>query len=170
MHPRPRQARPTTTTLIAALGVSCVIALAVAPAGGAAARSVRVLGLTSSTTRFTPIGFRADGSTPPPVGSRYVVQLSLFNRVSGFGKPAGARVGSVELDCTFTTGRRNLCTGVAHLPDGFFTFTGANRSNGAPVEAYAVTGGVAAYAGRRGQIRAVNSRDGNKAAVTVTLS
>ena len=99
----------------------------------------------------------------------YIVQIALFNQAAQFGKAAGAQVGSGELDCTFTTSTRSLCNGVAHLPDGYLTFTGANPSNGATIERYAVTGGISAYANLRGQIKATNSQNGNRANVTINL-
>jgi hypothetical protein len=157
-------------TAIAITIMACAIAI---PAGAGAATStanpVRVLKFVSRTTRFTPIGFPASQNTPPPIGARYIIQLALFNQTAQFGRPAGARVGSVELDCTIATSRRSLCGGAAHLPDGYLSITGANPSNSAPTEMYAITGGVAAYADQHGQIKALNSRNGNRSSVTVTL-
>jgi len=172
MTNKTRQTPTKRGVAIAIVALACAVAVSVAAAGASAAagsKPTRVLRLVSRTTQFTPIGFPANQNTPPPVGSRYIVQIALFNQAAQFGRPAGARIGSVEIDCTFTTGQRNLCTGVAHVPDGFITFTGANPSSGAPVEWYAVTGGVSAYANLHGQIKATNSQNGNRANVVVTL-
>jgi hypothetical protein len=168
------EARKTRTILAVATAVlTCAVAVPVATSSTAASTSgpkpARVLKLVSRTIRFMPIGFPADPNQAPPIGARYIVQLALFNRTAQFGKRAGARVGSVELDCTFATTEKNLCTGVAHVPDGFFTFTGVNPSNGAPTEWYAVTGGVSAYANLQGQIKATGSQNGNRSSLVVTL-
>ena len=95
----------------------------------------------------------------------------LFNQASQFGKPAGTRVGTVEIHCVIASSLRNLCNGVAHLPNGFVTFAGSNLNNGGPTEWYAVTGGVSGYANSRGQIKAtdVGGSNANKTNVTVTL-
>jgi len=168
-----RQTRINRGTALAVVALVCAVAITVAVAASAAATNApaptRALRFVSKTTRFTPIGFPADQKTPPPIGSRYIVQIALFNQAAQFGKAAGAQVGSGELDCTFTTSTRSLCNGVAHLPDGYLTFTGANPSNGATIERYAVTGGISAYANLRGQIKATNSQNGNRANVTINL-
>jgi hypothetical protein len=174
MNTEARKKRIKQTVAIATVALACAAALPVAVAGTATSRGsakpARLLELVARTTQFTPIGFQADQDTPPAIGSRYILQAALFNGSAQFGKPAGAHVGSVELDCTFTTAHRNLCTGVAHVPDGLFTLVGANPSNGASVEWYAVTGGVSAYAAAHGQVKATNSQSGNRSRILVTLS
>ena len=151
----------------------CTILPLIVAAGafGSTSKPARVLKLVSRGNEFTMVGFPADKSQPPPVGAGYLLQTALFNRTAQFGKPTGARVGSVELQCVLASSLRTLCTGVAHLPDGFITLTGANLTEGGPTEWYAATGGVSAYANRHGQIKAtdVGGQNANKTIVTITL-
>jgi len=97
--------------------------------------------------------------------------VQLRNVGSQFGKPSGAIVGRALLDCAvLAVNPPNidaLCNGVAHVPDGFITFSGNGLSN-TKVAYYDVTGGVGAYANDRGQIKVVSLANGGSVA-TVTL-
>ncbi|MEP7224520.1 MAG: hypothetical protein ABI783_06155 [Actinomycetota bacterium] len=140
--------------------------------GAGTAAPKRVLMLTSTTTYYTPtpLGFNANENAPAPIGSGYIADIALFNQRSQFGKPSGARIGSAELQCAVASRLRDLCTGVAHLPNGFSTFSNAPRHNANPVTWYAVTGGVAGYATARGQIKVTSVADSSnsKSYVVVT--
>ncbi len=152
------------------LGLSLIVGALQAGAAG----STQVLRFADSTSSFTGVGF--DASNPnavPPVGASFVITIHLKNAVAQFGKPAGAVVGRVLLDCEVLslnspTGD-GICSGIAHVPDGFFTFGGNGGFTNARVNYYAITGGVGPYANDRGQIRVVNSQNGGSSA-TVTLS
>jgi hypothetical protein len=95
----------------------------------------------------------------------------LYNQASQYGKPAGAFVGTVEFECTVASASRSLCDGVAHAPDGFLAFAGANLLNGGATSWYGVTGGVGAYARDRGEIQVTNigGPNSNRATEVVTL-
>jgi hypothetical protein len=160
---------------------------------GALTASVVVLGLMIGVTQagaqgsptvlkfhnppgaVTGVGFDANNPhATPPVGSSIVIRVKLDNIGSQFGKPSGAIVGRVLLDCTilvvnFPQGLDGLCTGIAHVPNGFFTFAGSGNFSNAKVNYYDITGGVGPYANDRGQIRVANNADGSSDA-TVTLS
>ena len=115
-----------------------------------------------------------DQNAIPPVGSQLVVSVKLENIGSQFGKPSGTIVGRALLDCTVIVvnlpqGIDSLCSGIAHVPNGFFTFGGNGGFSNAKVVYYDVTGGVGPYANDRGQIRVVNNANGSSVA-TVTLS
>jgi hypothetical protein len=136
--------------------------------------STTVLKFADSATQFEGIGF--DASNPnaiPPVGASEVVLIHLRNAAEQFGKPAGAIVGRVLLDCTVLvvnpSGLDGLCNGIAHVPNGFFTFGGNGGLSNAHVNYFDITGGVGPYANDRGEIKVVNSPNGGSAA-TVTLS
>ena len=116
-------------------------------AGGALASTgpSRVLKLVSTTSQFTPIWFSPNSNTPPPVRASYIIGFTLFNPAPQFGKPAGASVGGIELQCVVASSLRDMCNGVAHLPNGFLTFSNPQPQNGGAVSWYAITGGVAGY-------------------------
>ena len=102
-----------------------------------------------------------------------VIVLRLRNMGSQFGKPSGAIVGRVLLDCTVLVenlpqGIDSICTGIAHVPNGFFTFGGNGGFSNARVAYYDITGGVGPYANDRGQIKVVSNTNGSSEA-TVTL-
>jgi len=107
------------------------------------------------------VGFNAnDPNAIPAVGDQYVITLALYNAVPQFGKPTGARIGRVLLDCTFlsvnTPNGDGNCAGIIHVPDGYITFGGSGSafSSVKPKHGYwAITGGVGPYANDRGQLR-----------------
>jgi hypothetical protein len=53
------------------------------------------------------------------------------------------------------------CFGIAHVPDGFFTFEGNGALGKHRIAYYAITGGVGAYADTGGQIKVVGHQDGS---------
>lgn len=155
--------------LFAAVGLGVV---GVAQAG--AATPSKVLKFHDTPAVGTALGFDPSSSAPPAVGSRQIIALRLENSGSQFGKPSGTKVGRVLIDCTVMAvdAQRGLvdgnCLGIAHVPDGYFTFEGPGGLSGARVAYWAVTGGVGPYADVRGQIKVVNHADGSSDA-TVTL-
>ena len=98
----------------------------------------------------------------------------MENIGSQFGKPSGAKVGHVLLQCTVLLVDvpqqtiDGICSGIAHVPDGFFTFGGNGGFTNGHVSYYDITGGVGPYANDRGQIKVVNAANGSSNA-TVTL-
>lgn len=154
---------------LAAVLTTAALAAGVAQAG--AQGPTRVLKFSNPPGTFTGIGFPTSGNAVPPVGSRAIISVRLRNVGSQFGKPSGTIVGRALLDCTvLAVSPPNidaLCNGVAHVPDGFLTFSGNGLGN-SRVTYYDVTGGVGAYANDRGQIKVVNLANGGSVA-TVTL-
>jgi hypothetical protein len=148
-----------------------VAALAVGAVQAGAQGSTRVLKFSNPPGTFTGIGFPANGNAAPPVGARAILTVRLHNIGSQFGKPGGAIVGRALLDCVVLAANPPnidaLCSGVAHVPDGFITFSG-NALGNAKVTYYGITGGVGAYANDRGQIKVVSTANGGSIA-TVTL-
>jgi len=151
-----------------------VLMIGVVQAG--AAGSTKVLMFYNPPGTTSGVGF--DASNPnaiPPVGSSVIIRVRLQNVGSQFGKPAGATVGRVLLDCTVLvvdTSAQTLdgiCSGIAHVPDGYLTFVGNGGFGSARVNYYAITGGVGPYANDRGEIKVVNNKNGSSVA-TVTLS
>jgi hypothetical protein len=147
------------------------VALAVGVVQAGAQGSTRVLKFSNPPGTFTGIGFPTNSNAAPPVGARAILTVRLHNIGSQFGKPGGAIVGRALLDCVvLAVNPPNidaLCSGVAHVPDGFITFSGNGLGN-ARVTYYDVTGGVGAYANDRGQIKVVSTANGGSVA-TVTL-
>ena len=141
------------TTLV--LGIALMIGVVQASAAG----STKVLKFRSANQTYAGVGFNVnDQNAVPPVGSQFIVHIILENGAPQFGKPTGARVGRVLLDCTFLTpagfnGGDGICSGIAHVPDGYITFDGSGGFGNASVNYYAITGGVGPYANDRGQIR-----------------
>jgi hypothetical protein len=150
--------------------------LSVAGAGQAgAAGGTTVLKFHNTTSDFTGIGFNAnDPNAVPPVGASFVITIKLKNIGTQFGKPSGTTVGRVLLDCNVLavnspTNLDGICDGIAHVPNGFFTFEGTGGLSNAKITRFAITGGVGPYASSRGQIKVVNNADGSSDA-TVTLT
>jgi hypothetical protein len=154
--------------------IGVVLLVGVAQAG--AAGSLKVLKFTSPPAAVNGIGFNANAQNAiPPLGSSIAIRVRLENVGSQFGKPSGAVVGRALLQCTVLTDFAatrtvdGLCNGIAHVPDGFFTFEGNGGFSNANVNFYAVTGGVGPYASDRGWIKVVNHKNGSSSA-TVTLT
>jgi len=129
-----------------------------------AAAPGRVLTFINGPTNSVGVGFDINGNTAPPVGSRLEFTLRIKNSGTQFGKPSGTIVGRVLIDCvvisepTPQTADGN-CFGIAHVPDGFFTFEGNGPISNQKVQYYAITGGVGPYADVRGEIKSVGERD-----------
>ena len=157
--------------VLSAAVVGVVLIFGVVQAG--AAGPTKVLKFEDTPGTFTPIGFNPN--TLPPVGSRYVITVRLKNDGVQFGKPSGATVGRVLVECTVLaivtaeTADGN-CFGIAHVPDGFFTFQGNGPLTNAKVNYWAITGGIGPYANARGQIKVTNHADGTSAAVVSLYS
>jgi hypothetical protein len=131
-----------------------VLIFAVSQAG--AAGSTQVLTFHQGNMTQTAVGFNINSNAAPPIGSQYIITLTLHNAAPQFGKPAGAPIGRALIDCTFLSVNANgdgICTGIAHLPDGYVTFGGNGGFSNGKHGYWAVTGGVGHYARDRGQLR-----------------
>lgn len=146
-----------------------MLMLGVVQAGATA--PTKVLKFYDPPAVATGVGFDLNSNTPPPVGGSEVIQTLLKNVGSQFGKPSGTTVGHVLLDCTVLSVNAaagsvdGICTGIAHVPNGYFTFDGNGifAQNG-KANHYAITGGVGAYADDRGEIKVVNNSNGGSVA------
>jgi hypothetical protein len=123
-----------------------------------AAGSKRVLKFTNASTNFVGIGFDANSNAIPPVGTRFAITLRIKNERSQFGKPSGTIVGRVLIECTVLAEPTpqsidGNCFGIAHVPDGFFTFEGNGPLSNAKLNYWAITGGVGPYETARGQLK-----------------
>jgi hypothetical protein len=86
------------------------------------------------------------------IGSQAILSARLYNRTIQFGKPTGSTVGRLLLDCTvLNVPTDGNCTGIVHLPNGFFLIGGNGPFVVSPRH-YAITGGVGPYATARGQV------------------
>jgi hypothetical protein len=133
-----------------------------------AAGPTRILKFINGSTNFVGLGFNANSNAIPPVGSRFAITLRIKNDGAQFGKPSGAIVGRVLIECTVLAeptpqGLDGNCIGIAHVPDGFFTFEGRGGLSNAKVNYWAITGGVGPYANVRGELKT----GGNHAVVTL---
>jgi len=135
------------------LALVLIVGSAQAGAGG----TTQVLKFHQGQQQQTAVGFDINANTPPPVGSQFVITLNLYNAAPQFGKPNGARIGRALIDCTFlSTNAPNgdgICTGIAHVPNGYFTFGGSGGFSNGKHGYWAITGGVGSYANDRGQLR-----------------
>ena len=162
---------------LGALGVPLLgVALMIGVVQAGAAGTTQVLRFYDSGSQVAGVGFDANNPNAiPPVGGSLVITVRLKNIGSQFGKPSGTTVGRVLLDCTVLAVNMSaqsldgVCSGIAHVPDGYFTFGGNGGFSNARVNYYAITGGVGPYANDRGQIKVVNNKNGGSVA-TVTLS
>ncbi len=160
-------------TRFAVLGGCLGLVLMVAALPAAAAGSTQVLKFENTAGVQTSIGFSPTSNAPPPIGASQVVSVVLRNTVPQFGKPAGAAIGHVHIDCTvLSVGGQSVdgtCSGIAHVPNGYLTFGGDGIFQNNRVNLWAITGGVGPYAFARGEIAVTNHPNGSSNAV-VTYS
>jgi hypothetical protein len=127
---------------------------------------VTVLKFDNSPAKVTIV---SPNSGPPGIGTSEVIAVVLRNHGAQFGKPSGTAVGHVLIDCTVLSLSGNgdgVCSGIAHVPNGYFTFGGNGIfQNGAKPQHWAITGGVGPYANDRGQIVVTNHKNGSSTAV-----
>jgi len=149
-----------------------VLMIGVVEAG--AAGSTKVLRFSNPASQAAGVGFNVNSNAAPPVGASLVITIHLQNVGSQFGKPSGATVGRVLLDCTVlavnTQSADGICNGIAHVPNGFVTFVGNGGFSNSKVNYYAITGGVGPYANDRGQIKVTNHANGGSSAVLTLYS
>ena len=149
-----------------ALGLTLIAATA--PAG--AAGPTQVLKLFVNHSKFTAVGFDPRSTSVPPIGSKEIITGALFNSAPQFGKPKGRRVGRFLVDCTvLSEAPDGVCTGIAHVPNGFFTFVGNGPFTKGFVRFYAVTGGIGPYAHDSGVFKVTNHTGRVVPDVLVTL-
>ena len=138
-------------------GLVLVLVLVVGVVQAGAAGSTQVLKFHQAEMTQTAVGFNINSNATPPVGSQYIITVTLINAAPQFGKPSGARIGRALIDCTFlsasTANGDGICSGIAHLPNGYFTFGGNGGFSNAKHGYWAITGGVGPYANDRGQLR-----------------
>jgi hypothetical protein len=140
-----------------AMSSACVLALALAlgagPAGaGGSPRVMAFVGHHVLLTWVTPSGKGTVGEAVSTIGSQAILSARLYNRSTEFGKAPGTAVGRVLLDCTILDlPADGNCTGIVHVPDGFFLIGGNGPFVPAPRD-YAITGGIGSYATARGQV------------------
>jgi hypothetical protein len=155
---------------IFALGLVLMIGVVQAGAAG----STQVLKFNSPPSQETAIGFNGNSNAFPPVGASIGLHVILQNAVPQFGKPVGATVGRVVIQCTVlieltAQSGDGICNGIAHIPNGFITIEGNGGFANNAVNYWAITGGVGPYANDRGAIQVTNHKNGTSTAV-VTLS
>jgi hypothetical protein len=147
------------------------LVLMIGAVSAGAAGSTTILKFNNTASQATGVGFNVNSNAPPPVGASLVITIHLQNAAAQFGKPSGATVGRVILDCTVLVATSQfgdgICSGIAHVPDGFFTFAGNGGFSNSKVNYYAITGGVGPYADDRGQIKVTNRANGSSSAVVM---
>jgi len=139
---------------VSALALLLMIGVVQAGAQG----SSQVLKFHQGNQTQAAVGFDINSNATPPVGSQYIITLALYNAAPQFGKPTGARIGRVLLDCTIlsvnTASGDGDCTGIIHVPNGYLLFGGSGSAfTNAKHGYWAITGGVGPYANDRGQLR-----------------
>ena len=142
------------------LGTSaaCVLTLAFAlgAAGAGAAGPAPVMQLIAPHVALTWVPVAGKGSPADAVstiGSSAVFRAHVYNATTQFGKGPGTAVGRFLLDCRIlNVPADGLCTGIVHLPNGYFLIGGNGPFVAQPVRHYAITGGVGPYSGARGEL------------------
>jgi hypothetical protein len=138
---------------------ACVFGLAAATgaaqAGSGAAGSPQTIALTGKNVLLTwilPGGEKTSPNAAAEIGSTAALSARLYNRTSQFGKGTGMAVGRILLSCTVLRNPPDgNCTGIVHLPNGYFLIGGNGPFVPSPRE-YAITGGVGPYATARGEV------------------
>jgi hypothetical protein len=103
--------------------------------------------------RMTGVGFMLTSDPAVvqlPVGSRFVVTALLLNGNSEqFGKKIGTPVGRLRVECTAISDKPDgYCSGVVHVPGGFFVIAGSAPFSRSKSTRWAVIGGVGPYVQR----------------------
>ncbi len=154
--------------------IACALGLIISVGVGQASatgpnRTLR-LHLENVTYQWTGPYWNRDIDPVPPVGETAMLTGIVANTAAQFGKTADARVGRILLECTVLAEPTDgLCTGIVHVPDGFFTIAGNGPFVPATARHYAITGGVGFYASERGEFTTSRSTSGAVIA-QVTLS
>ena len=135
------------------LVAACALGLVVASGAGAAG-TPKVFSFTSQHGILTWIP--ALGGSPADavkqVGSTAALTMRIANASEQFGKPAGTTVGRILLDCRLlSVPSDGLCTGIVHVPNGYFLIGGNGPFTTGPRH-YAITGGIGPYANARGEV------------------
>ena len=139
--------------LLTACALGLALTLAAAQGSAARAPSVALYAPHVSLTWIMP-GREAGPATgaASTIGSSAILSARVYNLSPQFGKPARTAVGRLLLQCTVldvpTDGN---CTGIVHLPNGFFLIGGNGPFVPSPRH-YAITGGIGAYAGASGEL------------------
>jgi hypothetical protein len=135
----------------------CVLTLvfSIGAVQSGAAGSPRVLTFASHDVLVTWFGPQGKGSpayAATKIGSTAILTARIYNRTTQFGKPPGTAIGRLLLDCSvLNIPADGLCTGIVHVPDGYFMIGGNGPFVTSP-RRYAITGGVGPYANARGQL------------------
>ena len=160
--------------MLSSCGIALLLIVGVAQA--AASSPTRVLNFYDTAGVDTLIGGSPGSKALPPIGGEDILTLRLQNVGTQFGKPTGTTIGRALLTCTVMLVDRTRrtydgnCFGIAHVPDGFFTFEGNGALGKHPIAYYAITGGVGAYADARGQIKVVGHVDGSSSSTVMLYS
>ncbi len=138
---------------VMACTVGLILMVGTAPAGAGTIRVEKFL-INHVNLVHSSSGGVADADQA--VGSREAFTGVLYNDAVQFGAPDGHRIGRVLVDCAVLSPTPDgICTGIAHVPDGYFVFAGNGPFTQSRVRHYAITGGVGPYASARGEITIV---------------
>jgi hypothetical protein len=152
-----------------ACGIALLLIVGVAQAGSR--NPTRVLEFYDTAGVDTLVGGSPSGK--PAIGGEDILTLRLRNVGPQFGRPNGTTIGRALMTCTALLVDKaqgtydGNCFGIAHVPDGFFTFEGNGALGRHRIAYYAITGGVGAYAEARGQIKVVGHRDGSSSSTVM---
>jgi len=142
-------------TLLGACVCGLLFATGAAQAGSGATGSPKFVALTAKHVLLTwtlPGGQKTSPNAAAEVGSTAAFSARLYNRTSQFGKSTGTAVGRILLECTVLASPSDgNCTGIVHLPNGFFLLGGNGPFVPSP-RVYAIAGGIGPYAAARGQV------------------
>ena len=155
--------------------IACVLSLvlSIGVVQASAAGSPRVMAFVSHHVLITwvPVGGKGSpADVVSTVGSSAVLTARFQNRTAQFGKAPGTAVGRILLDCrVLNVPTDGLCTGIVHVPDGYFLIGGTGPFVPSPRH-YAITGGVGPYANARGQVTITTTSHGDSVIDVVVTS
>lgn len=116
-------------------------------------------------------GLDTTSNLPPKVGQGFVLESDLYK---WNGSKRGARVGTLQIVCTFTritgSGWWEVCTGAALLPGGQITLAGSVLQGN--LLQVPVVGGTGVYTGAKGYARSksIGGENSGKFADTIVIT
>ncbi len=149
--------------VLGTLFCSLLLCAGAASASNGAATSLELTAVQTSFVTSPAIS----KASPPQIGGRMIFENVLYNRVAQFGRPAGARVGTADIVCTFVSRTYIDCTVNARLPGGQLVLAGS-VPKGSTSNEYAITGGVGAFENASGSSSG-NDISESKTLVTIHL-
>lgn len=140
-----------------------LLAALISTSAFAAAKPQRIHLLEVSTSFVGTGGLDESFNGPPKVGQGAVIGSDFYK---WNGTKRGAKVGTLQITCTFTkvtsNSAANVCTGAALLPGGQIAVSGVIQGQSRVFDV-PIIGGTGRYAGARGYVHVKQFNENNSA-------